>query len=137
MSLSPLNKPEDRFVVVETAPSPSRTYLFDFDTGELQDPIIDGEEAIRQFIHKAILTARYRYLIYNGQYGCEIDSLLGGDISQQLLKSEVVRVITEALKWDDRVQKIDKFQIVRDSDKLLVTFTVHTNEGVIEQEVNI
>ncbi len=137
MGLSPLRGQEERFVEVKPTPSASRTYSLDFKSGEVGERMIDGKEAVSQSIRKAIQTARYRYLIYNGQYGCELESLLGQDISQQLLKSEITRVITEALLEDDRIQEVRNFQIVRDSDKLFVTFTVLTSEGVIEQEVSI
>ncbi|WP_334077986.1 DUF2634 domain-containing protein [Paenibacillus sanfengchensis] len=137
MALSPLRSREERFVEVKPAPLPSRTYLLDFESGQVKEKIIDGQEAIKQSIQKAILTARYRYLIYNSQYGCEIETLLGQDISPQLLHSEITRVITEALKEDDRIQAVEQFQIERESDKLFVTFTVITAEGAIEQEVSI
>lgn len=137
MALSPLRSREERFVEVKPAPLPSRTYMLDFESGQIKEKLIDGQEAIRQSIQKAVLTARYRYLIYNSQYGCEIETLLGQDISPQLLHSEITRVITEALKEDDRVRAVEQFQIERDSDKLFVTFTVITAEGAIEQEVSI
>lgn len=137
MALSPLQSREERFVEVKPAPLPSRTYMLDFESGQIKEKIIDGQEAIRQSIQKAVLTARYRYLIYNSQYGCEIETLLGQDISPQLLHSEITRVITEALKEDDRVRAVEQFQIERDSDKLFVIFTVITAEGAIEQEVSI
>ncbi|WP_410772184.1 DUF2634 domain-containing protein [Fontibacillus sp. BL9] len=137
MALSPLHSSEERFVELEPAPFPSQTYMLDFESGQVTEKIIDGQEAIKQFIQKTILTARYRYLIYNSQYGCEIETLLGQDISPQLLNSEITRVITEALKEDDRIQAVEPLQIERESDKLFVTFTVITAEGAFEQEVSI
>lgn len=137
MALSPLQSREERFVEVKPTPLASNTYFLDFETGQIIEKKIDGKEAIIQFIHKAIKTARYRYLIYNSQYGCEIESLLGQNISPQLLKSEITRVITEALLEDDRIHAVEQFHIVRESDKLFVTFTVITSEGAITQEVNI
>lgn len=137
MALSPLRSREERFVEVKPAPLPSRTYMLDFESGQIKEKLIDGQEAIRQSIQKAVLTARYRYLIYNSQYGCEIETLLGQDISPQLLHSEITRVITEAIKEDDRIQAVEQFRIERASDKLFVTFTVITAEGAIEQEVSI
>ncbi|MEF2967472.1 DUF2634 domain-containing protein [Paenibacillus sp. M1] len=137
MTLSPLQNREERFVEVKPVPLPSRTYFLDFETGQVEEKRIDGKAAIVQSIRKAVLTARYRYLIYNSQYGCEIESLLGQDISPQLLHSEIKRVIKEALMEDDRIQAVEQFQIVRENDRLFVTFTVLTAEGVIEQEVSI
>lgn len=137
MPLSPLRNREERFEEIKPLPLPSRTYYLDFETGQVVEKTIDGKEAIRQFISKAIQTARYRYLIYSGQYGCEIETLLGQDISPQLLNSEIKRVIVEALREDDRIQAVEQFQITRESDKLFVAFTVQTTEGVMEQEVTI
>lgn len=137
MALSPLQGREERFVEVKPLPLPSKTYFLDFETGQIMEKRIDGKEAIIQFIHKAIRTARYRYFIYNSQYGCEMESLLGQNISPQLLKSEITRVITEALLEDDRIYAVEQFQIVRESDNLFVTFTVITSEGAITQEVNM
>jgi len=137
MALSPLRNQEERFVLIQPEPRPSRTYALDFDSGEFTGHKIDGMDALRQFIRKAIITARYRYFIYNGQYGCELDSLLGQDISQELLKSEITRVITEALIYDDRIEAVRRFQIVRKADELYVSFQVQTRDGIIEQEVTI
>ncbi|MFD1177105.1 DUF2634 domain-containing protein [Paenibacillus puldeungensis] len=137
MPLSPLRSREERFEEIKPLPLPSRTYYLDFETGQVVEKIIDGKEAIKQFIRKAIQTARYRFLIYNSQYGCEIETLLGQDISPQLLNSEVKRVIVEALREDDRIQGVEQFQIIRESDKLFVAFTVQTTKGIIEQEVTI
>jgi phage baseplate assembly protein W len=135
MALSPLRSREERFVEIKREPSPTKTYEFDFDTGEFSTRLIDEDKALRQFIQKAIRTARYRFLIYNGQYGCELESLLGQDISHELLKSEITRLITEALIYDDRIQAVNQFIINRESDKLFVSFTVHSGGETIEQEV--
>ncbi|WP_337102561.1 DUF2634 domain-containing protein [Paenibacillus sp. YIM B09110] len=137
MALSPLQSREERYEAVAPKASPSRTYLLNFDTGEVEERLINGVDALRQSIRKAIETARYRYMIYNGQYGCELNDLLGQDISQQLLKSEIKRVISEALLADDRIQSVGQFQIERVGDKLFASFAVTTSEGVMEQEVSI
>lgn len=135
MPLSPLTGKEERYLIVNPASSPSLTYRLDFTTGELDGTKIDGSEALRQAISKAIQTARYRYLIYDSQYGCELETLLGQDISQQLLRSEITRVITECLLADDRIMNVERFQIDRSGDRLTITFTVMTKEETWVQEV--
>lgn len=99
--------------------------------------MIDGEQALIQFVQKAILTPRFRYLIYNDQYGCEIDDLLGQDIPYELLESEISRFIKEALIYDDRILDVKDFVIRRESNQVFVTFTVLTKEGSFEQEVTL
>lgn len=50
---------------------PSKTYRLDIENGRIGG-LIDGEEALRQFIKKAIMTARNRYIAYDEDYGCDI-----------------------------------------------------------------
>ena len=61
----------------------SRTYLIDWDRGRIGG-LTDGEEAVRQFIRKALMTPRFKCLIYDSQYGSEIqDSLMDPDTSME------------------------------------------------------
>jgi phage baseplate assembly protein W len=121
----------------DVSPIPTRTYALDLDTGEIGG-IIDGEDAIRQFIRKAVLTARFRFLIYDDEYGCELEDLIGQDVSFELLNSEIPRVITEALIYDDRVEDVTNFDIQREGDKLFIAFTVVLTSGnAINEEVTI
>ncbi|MFT4413182.1 DUF2634 domain-containing protein [Fredinandcohnia humi] len=123
MALSPLQEYE-RFEETTAQTESSKTYHFDFTTGQFTGKLIDGEEALLQFIHKAIKTARFRYLIYDDQYGCELEDLIGQDISNELLETEIPRLITEALIYDDRIELVRNFSVVREKDKLYVSFEV-------------
>ena len=118
---------------------PSRTYALNFDTGEVGG-IIDGEAAIRQAIRKAIMTARFRYLIYGYEhlYGCELEDLIGQDLPIELLNAEVPRLISEALLVDDRIEDVYNFTIERKGDGLYVSFFVDTMDGgTISEEVTV
>jgi phage baseplate assembly protein W len=137
MALSPLKSPETRAVEVTQVIGPSKTYAIDFDGGEVSDAKIDGVEAVRQFVRKAILTARYRFQIYSNQYGCEIDDLIGQDVTQALLNVEIPRVITEALIYDARIRAVRDFEITRSGDGLYISFTVDSIYGSATQEVTL
>lgn len=134
MALSPLLPEEDRVVEVENEPpAPSKTYRLG---KEEIGGLIDGEEALKQFIVKAMGTARYRFLIYDDQYGSELDDLIGDDFSPELLQAEIPRIIREALVYDDRIEDVVDFEITRDSNKLYVGFRVVTTDGTsITEEV--
>lgn len=120
-----------------TKKQPSKTYKLDLEKGEVGG-YIDGDEAIEQFIEKAVLTARFRFLIYNDQYGSELYDLIGKDVSFDLLKSEVPRVVTESLIYDDRIKDVQNFEIRREKDRLYLSFDVITEEEtVINQEVSV
>jgi Protein of unknown function (DUF2634) len=130
MALSPLQPATDRVIEVDSTATiqPSKTYRLDSNASEIGG-LIDGEEALRQFIAKAIRTARYRFMIYNGDYGCEIEDIIGANVSQELLNVEIPRFIREALIYDDRIDDVVDFVITRDSDKVYVAFTVVTADG--------
>ncbi|UQZ84023.1 hypothetical protein SK3146_03235 [Paenibacillus konkukensis] len=136
MALSPLSKPEERAVRIAKKSKPSKTYSLDFDNGTIGG-LIDGTGAVRQFIRKALATPRYRYLIYDGQYGCEMESLIAQTVPAPLLQSEIPRIIKEALIYDDRIKDVNSFQIRRENDALFVSFAVSTTAGIIHEEVTL
>jgi phage baseplate assembly protein W len=137
MALSPLQQISERIVVVTDTSGPSKTYAFNFDTGEIGG-IVDEEKAIRQFVRKTITTPRFRFLIYDDQYGCELENLIGQDVTNEYLEHDIPRMITEALVYDDRISNVTDFVITRDSDKVYVSFTLVTSDGtLINEEVTI
>ena len=60
--------------------------------------IVEGNEAIKVWVYKALLTPRYNYSIYSWDYGSELLDLIGKAYTPQLTKSEAKRYIEEALK---------------------------------------
>ncbi|MFK4473677.1 phage baseplate assembly protein W [Paenibacillus sp. RC73] len=141
MALSPLSAvdvdlSEDLDVVTETDVEPSRTYALDLDSGAVGG-IIDGREAIRQFILKAILTSRFHFSIYDEDYGCELEDLIGQDVPMELLETEIPRVITEALIYDDRIDDVYGFDITKEADNLFVSFYVDVDGEEMPMEVTV
>lgn len=119
-----------------TADLPSKTYAINFTTGDIGGEV-DGLEAIKQYVVKAIKTARFRFPIYDTDYGSEIDDLIGQDVSIALLETEIPRVIEEAILYDDRVISVYDFELTREGDRLYVSFYVETAESTIPMEVTI
>lgn len=100
--------------------------------------LIDGDEAIKQFIYKAIRTPRNRFLIYDDQYGCELDDLIGANATRELLNDEIPRIIKDAIIYDDRIESVSNFTVNQDGDKTYISFTVGLiNGGTIESEVTV
>ena len=60
--------------------------------------IVEGNEAIKVWVYKALLTPRYNYSIYSWNYGSELMDLIGKAYTPSLTKSEAKRYIEEALK---------------------------------------
>jgi hypothetical protein len=139
MALTPNNETDilDEFLSEETEPQPSKTYYLDFENGRI-GPIIDGDLALRQFVIKAIMTARSRYLIYDDEYGSEIEDLIGADVTEAFLQEEIPRVIREALIYDDRIADVRDFVVRREGDGVFVEFTVVKTDGdTLTEEVTI
>lgn len=114
-----------------SAPQPTKTYSLDIETGKIGGKI-DGLAAMQQFVVKAIRTARWRHVIYPDQYGSEIDMLIGQGFTDAYIRSELPRVITEALIYDERVLAVEDFKIDVGGDEVYTAFTVETVEGTLQ-----
>ncbi|MGG4142957.1 DUF2634 domain-containing protein [Paenibacillus algorifonticola] len=131
MALKPLSSTSDRVITADVTPEPSRTY----DIFEQQlTAIIDGESALRQFIRKALVTARDQHIIYDTDYGNEITSLIGQNVNNELFDAEITRIIREAIIYDDRILSVDDFVIQRSADACFITFSVEAINGDIITE---
>lgn len=115
---------------------PSKTYALDLDNGTIGG-YVDGLDALKQFIRKTLATPRYRYMIYNSQYGCEMESLVGQDLPITQLQSSLPRMIKDALIYDDRIRDVTGFAYRRENDTLFVSFAVSTTLGTIQEEVTV
>lgn len=113
---------------------PSKNYKVDY-----VDKIYghnDELEAMKQTAYRILLTERYKYMIYDWDYGIELDDLFGEPMSYAI--PEVKRRIIEALTQDDRIDSVDSFKF--DTSKkhdLVVEFVVHTKYGDFEMEKEI
>lgn len=120
---------------LDIATQPTLTYKLDFETKRISTKI-DDFEAVMQAIMKILYTERYSYVIYSGDYGVELERLIGQDYDY--IVSDIERIITEALTVDDRVLSISDLEIVKlNKDSAQVTFTVNTiyGSGAVATEV--
>ena len=116
--------------------TPTKTWKLDFENGKIGS-YIDGLEAIEQFVIKAIKTARSRFYIYSDDYGCELEDLLGANVTDAFLNAEIPRMVKEALIYDDRIEDVTDIQYERDGDKLYLSLRVVTTLGELETEVTL
>ncbi|NIK67105.1 MULTISPECIES: DUF2634 domain-containing protein [unclassified Paenibacillus] len=110
-----------------------RTYSLDLETGEIGRQI-DGLDAIKQFVHKAIQTIRFAYPIYSQDYGCEVQLMLGKAYTQGFIQVEMSRMITEALVYDERINRVYDFEILWENDEVKAAFKVDSTSGLIRYE---
>lgn len=121
---------------IEISSAPTLTYKADTNGGSVRG-YADGLEAMKQAIYKILLTERYQYIMYSGNYGIETLDLFGEPISY--VCPELERRITEALTQDDRIESVSDFEFKTARGTVHVSFTVHTVFGDVaaEKEVTI
>ncbi len=115
---------------------PSKTYKMNLEQMTIGG-WIDGVEAVKQSVYKILNTERYDYLIYNWNYGSELNELMGEQIS--FVNSIIEQKITDALLQDERIEKVSNFIFSSSKGEVIVEFTVITSEGTFmaEKVVNI
>jgi Protein of unknown function (DUF2634). len=117
------------------AEQPSRTWKLDWERGRASG-MTDGLEAVRQAVHKLLLTDRFRHAIYSSDYGHELRSLIGSD--PVFLEMEIDRMLQEALLADDRITGVGETAVEELEDGgMRVLFTVNTIFGSFEAGMEV
>ncbi|NNG67351.1 DUF2634 domain-containing protein [Caldanaerobacter subterraneus] len=114
-----------------------KEYAWDFSANDFKlvngkVQVVEGLEAIKIKVYKALMTQRYRYPIYSWDYGSEFEQLIGKDYSKELVEAEAKRFVEEALKeYFDRgwITGIKDFETSFLGDELSVGFTIETPYG--------
>lgn len=120
--------------IVEAAELPSRTYRLDLDKGRIVGKV-DGLEAVNQAIRKAIITPRFKCLIYDHQYGSETeDAITAKDASRAYTEATAEGFIKDALRPDTRIRSISNFSIEFEEDAAHISFLADTIFGATKVE---
>lgn len=138
MALTPINY---SVIADETAQNgaeqvvePSLTWRMNLETGRIEG-FIDDKEAIRQYIRKALMTPRNQYLIYDDEYGEEISTLIGSNLTQAVRDVELPRLVRETIEYDDRISAVRDIVITPyNADSVHITFTVELIDGELLEE---
>lgn len=112
-----------------------RSWRFDFDAGEFvltpTGRVAESRDtdAWLEWCRKALHTARYRYLIYSRNYGHEFEDLIGRGLTQEAIKSEIKRIVTECLMVDPRTAAVENFSFEWEGDTVKFTCEVSNVRG--------
>ena len=112
---------------------PSKTYKLNNDriVG-----FVDRVEAVKQAVYHILSIERYAYLIYDNNYGVELQQYIGKDI--QYLQNTVENTLKEALTYDLRILDVKVTKVEKISDDIAeVKFNVQSIYGNLQMEVNI
>ena len=114
-----------------------KEYEIDFNTGRLTGRIVQGVDALCIWAYLALKAKRYRWIIYSWYYGAEYFNLIGNSYSDEYLKSEVRRYVEECLLENEHITGIKNLDVSHVKDKLYIKFTLVTDVGSKEVEVNV
>lgn len=131
--------PESLFDLLEIEQTiyPSTTYKLDLQTKRIGSKI-DGIEAAVQAATKIFLTERYANVIYSGDYGIELEFLVGKDYD--FIVADLQRRIEEAFLPDDRFEAVTDVTFEKTGlNSMLVNCSIQTIQGAftISTEVQI
>lgn len=94
--------------------------------------VVEGREAVKVWIWKALKTARFHHDIYTWDYGCEAESLIGKAFTAQVKESEAVRYVREALAPNPYITDVRQVDVSFQGTKLTISCQVSTIYGEAE-----
>ena len=111
-----------------------KEYAFDFATNE---PIIEngkfvilnGLEAIKVWVYKAVVIERYKYSAFDWQYGVEIEKLVG---RADITKEKIEKMLSDALLISAYIQSVSVSSFVRDGSSFSFIATIETIYGEVQ-----
>lgn len=116
-----------------------RNYRMDFENKRIIG-MVDGIDAAKQNMFKALQTRRYAHAIYDDQYGCDIMNKIGNlDLTPGYLESDIPAMIEEAfLNMEEIIEVSDILFEVLTGDSVHVSFSAVTIFGdtMVEGDIN-
>ena len=114
---------------------PTTTFIIDWSSRQIAG-IGTGLDAMRQAVEIILANERFRWQIYDSNFGVELEGLIGDDLDY--IKAEIPRRIEEAFSVDSRILSVDNYVFTETSPGVLsVSFDVQTVYGAIQEEVCI
>jgi hypothetical protein len=137
MSIFPSSITDIDTIINETVTATSTTpkeYAWDFINNDFRlidgkFVIVEGTEALKIWMWKALKTVKMTYSIYSDNYGHDLDSLIGQGFSSGMIESEAKRLVWECISINTHITGIENFSASSDGDTLTVEFTAITDQG--------
>ena len=85
----------------------------------------------------ALKAKRYRWIIYSWGYGDEVYDLIGYSYSEEYLNSEVRRYMEECLFENEHITGVQDLEVSQIKDVLHIKFTLVTDVGSKEVEMDV
>lgn len=119
-----------------------KSFSFDFSIGDFK--VIDGKlveidgiDALKAWIVKALKTDKSKFRIYdNTDYGItNLKELITGDYPLPFIVSEIEREVKETLLKNSNIKSVQDFKFERNKRMLTVSFSALTIYGDLKSEV--
>ena len=94
--------------------------------------VVEGREAVKVWIWKAIRTPRFKYEIYTWAFGSEFESLLGQAYSDSVKTAEAPRYLRECLMVNPYITAVKDVSVSFETAKLTVRGTAVTVYGEVD-----
>lgn len=116
-------------------------YAYDFENNELltkdgKHYYVYGNEAMKIWIYKAMITSRFKYSAYTDRFGTEVFDLIGEVISSKVKQMEIKRYITEAIMVHPFMKAVINISLSRYKAgvNVVVDYTTIFNDKVVSVE---
>ena len=93
--------------------------------------LLEGADALKVWIYKALATERYRYEAYSWQYGIELKPFIGMVMGVEERISELKRIIIECLMVNPYITSVDNFEFTQEGASSHVTIELTTVYGEV------
>ena len=100
-----------------------------------QPVFVERAEAVAVWAWNALHTERWRWPLFTGNYGSEIDSLIGQTWSEDYKRAEARRYVTECLLASPYVKRLDNMELEFHEGLLSIRFDLVSIYGMVQMEV--
>lgn len=142
-SVFPFTSHAEETIADEKKLSVFKEYAYDFDKNCLKTIgghtyLVEKDEAIKIWLYHALRVARYRYAAHSHEYGSELEELIGTAGDREIMESEIIRYIKEAVMVLPYIQEISDFEFSWGSgNKCTVSFKVTSIYGRFTHESEV
>lgn len=90
---------------------------------------VTGDDALKVWVYKALMTERNQYLAYSTRYGIQLKPFIGKVMGVNERYSELRRVIVECLMVNPYIKSIDSITFDENGDKVECSVELTTVYG--------
>ena len=81
---------------------------------------------------KALHVQKYIYPIYSWNYGCQLESLIGQTVSEELKQSEAMRYVRQTLTENPYITDVKEVSVSFTNDVLSISCVLNTRYGEVK-----